>query len=309
MTGPDPFDRDPAVSYGQAEEILPGVRRVTARNPSPMTFTGTRSYLVGTREVAVIDPGPDDPAHRAAILAAVGEGEVSQILLTHTHVDHSAGARALAEATGAPVAGFGPHGAGMSATMQALAASGADLGGGEGADRACVPDLALADGAGLAGAGWEITALHTPGHLSNHLSFVLEGTGAVFTGDTVMGWATTLVSPPEGDMAALMRSLRRLAARADAVLLPGHGHPVRDPAAMLAHQIAHREGRAAGILAGLDAGPATAAELARAIYTDTDPALLPAAARNVFATLIGLMDEGRAVPLGAVARDTAFRRA
>lgn len=304
----DPFDRDPSVVHGAVEE-LHGVRRVTAPNPSPMTFTGTRSYIVGTGEVALIDPGPDDPAHRAAILGALAPGErIAEVLLTHTHVDHSEGATALARETGARLSGFGPHGAGMSATMRALADSGADLGGGEGADRATVPERLLADGETVEGPGWALTALWTPGHLSNHLSFALEGTGTVFTGDTVMGWATTLVSPPEGDMAALMRSLRRLRARGDAVFLPGHGHPVADPAAMLDHQIAHREARAAAILGALADGPATAADLARAIYTDTDPRLMPAAARNVFATLIGAMDEGRVRPLGPLTPAARFAR-
>ena len=304
----DPFDRDPKVTHGRAEAVH-GVRRVTCANPSPMTFSGTRSYLVGEGEVALIDPGPDDAAHRAALLAALGPGErIAHIFLTHTHADHSAGARALARETGAQVIGFGPHGAGMSATMRALEAAGADLGGGEGADRTTMPGHCLADGETVAGPGWALTAIWTPGHLSNHISLVLEGTGVVFTGDVVMGWATTLVSPPEGDMAALMASLRRLRTRNDTVFLPGHGHPVTDPAGMLDHQIAHREGRARAILGHLGNGPATAAELARAIYTDTDSALLPAAARNVFATLIGLMDEGRTRPLGALNPKARFAR-
>ena len=308
----DPFDRDPSAAYGLAEPVegVPGVVRITARNPSPMTFSGTRSYLVGRSEIAVIDPGPEDPAHRAAILAAVPPGgRITRILLTHTHVDHSTGAHALAAETGAPIQGFGPHGAGMSDTMRRLAETGAELGGGEGADTRTRPDRLLADGEPVEGEGWALRALWTPGHLSNHLCFALEGMAegraALFTGDTVMGWATTLVSPPEGDMAALMASLRRLATRKDEILLPGHGHAVRDPGGMIAHQIAHREARAAAIRAALEQGPANAAQLAAAIYTDTPPALLPAAERNVFATLIGLMDQGEAHtadPLSPAAR-------
>ena len=304
----DPFDKNPDVAYGVAEVVAPGVRRITCRNPSAMTFTGTRSYLVGNGEVALIDPGPEDREHLAAIAATLEPGErIAHILVTHSHVDHSRGARAVAEATGAPVHAFGPHGAGLSETMRRLKADRVALGGGEGGDGGFRPDHAMTEGetVGTGAGGWTLTALHTPGHLSNHICLALAGTGILFTGDTVMGWATTLVSPPEGDMAAFMTTLRRLAGRTeDRLYLPGHGHPVTDPAAMLRFQIAHREERMAQILAGLAAGPADAGKLARAIYTDVDPRLLPAARRNVLATLIGLLDEGRVAargPLSAVA--------
>jgi hydroxyacylglutathione hydrolase len=307
----DPFDRDPTVRHGVAEEVAPAgaprIRRVTAPNPSAMTFTGTRSYLVGEGELALIDPGPVDRAHLAALGAALGRGErITHILVTHSHVDHSPAARAVSEATGAPVHAFGPHGAGMSETMRRLAAEGVALGGGEGADRAFAPDHALADGEMLAAGGWALTALHTPGHLSNHICLALEGSGVLFTGDTVMGWATTLVSPPEGDMAAFMATLARLSARSDRLYLPGHGHPVRDPAAMLAWQTAHRHERRAQVLAALAAGPADAAALARAIYTGLDPALLPAARRNVLATLLWLMQDGVVKPRGPLSAAVPF---
>lgn len=304
----DPFDKRPDVVYGEAETVAPGVRRVTCRNPSPYTFTGTQSYLVGTGDVALIDPGPDDAAHLGAVLAALAPGErISHVFVTHSHQDHSPGARRIAAETGAAVHAFGAHGTGLTPTMQALVESGADIGGGEGGDAAFVPHLDLEDGDRVEGAGWALTAVHTPGHLSNHLSFELEGTGVVFTGDTVMGFATTLVSPPDGDMAAFMASLTRLSARTgDSLYLPGHGHPVTDPAAMVAHQISHREQRFAQILEALDAGPGDAATLTRAIYTDIDPRLLPAAARNVLASLIGLMDQGRVVCRGPVATDAVF---
>lgn len=306
----DPFDKDPTVNWGVAEEMAPGIRRVTARNPSAFTFTGTRSYLLGQGDVALIDPGPDDPAHVAAIMAALAPGErITQILVTHSHRDHTGAVPGIRAATGAPVLAFGPHGSGMSETMRRLAQSGADLGGGEGADTGFAPDRLLADGEGIAGDGWHLTALHTPGHLSNHLCFTLEGTGIVFTGDVVMGFATTLVSPPDGDMAAFMGSLERLAARDDRLYLPGHGHPVREPAAMLAWQMAHRRQRFAQILAALRDGPADAATLARRIYTDVDPNLLPAAARNVLASLIGLADRGEVRAQGAIATDTVFAHA
>ncbi len=307
----DPFDRNPEVSYGVAEQVAPGVRRVTCRNPSAMTFTGTRSYLVGQGDVALIDPGPDDREHLAAIAAALEPGErIAHILVTHSHVDHSPGARAVADTTGAPVHAFGPHGAGLSETMLRLKADGVVLGGGEGADTGFRPDHEMTEG-GTVGAGdWALTALHTPGHLSNHICLVLEGGGVLFSGDTVMGWATTLVSPPEGDMAAFMASLRCLAGRTqDRLYLPGHGHPVTDPAAMLAFQIAHREERLAQILARLAVGPADAGQLAQTIYTDVDPVLLPAARRNVLASLIGLMDEGRVAVRGQLSAAAVFELA
>jgi hydroxyacylglutathione hydrolase len=195
--------------------------------------------------------------------------------------------------------------------MRRLKADGVELGGGEGGDGGFRPDHEMREGetVGVGGgaSGWALTALHTPGHLSNHVCLALEGTGVLFTGDTVMGWATTLVSPPEGDMAAFMGSLRRLAEREeDRLYLPGHGHPVTDPAAMLAFQIAHREERMAQIMAALETGPADAGALARAIYTDVDPVLLPAARRNVLATLIGLLDEGRVEVRGRLSAVAAF---
>lgn len=306
----DPFDRDPRGEPGVPLRLAPLVRRVTAPNPSPMTFTGTHSYLVGEGEVAVIDPGPADPAHIRAILAALEPGErIASILVTHTHVDHSPGAALLKAATGAPTRAFGPHGAGLSAPMAALAASGADFGGGEGADRGFRPDETLAEGDAVEAGGARLVALHTPGHLSNHLAFALEGPeGGLFTGDLVMGWATTLVSPPEGDMAAFMASLGRLAGRADRVFWPGHGHPVADPAGMVGHQIAHRRGREAQIVAGLAAaGAATPAALTAAIYADVDPRLHGAAARNVYAHLLGLVAEGRAEAEGPPAPGARFR--
>jgi len=305
---PDPFNKDTTVSHGHAEAVAPGVRRITCSNPSPYTFTGTQTYLVGTGDVAVIDPGPKNLDHLGAILAALGPGErVSHILVTHSHTDHSPGARLLAAKTDAPIHAFGPHGSGLSETMQRLVAEGAEIGGGEGGDHEFRPDIAMEEGDSLTGDDWTLGALHTPGHLSNHLSFVLEGTGIVFTADMVMGFATTLVSPPDGDMAAFMASLDKLAARTgDRLYLPGHGHPVEDPAGMVAWQIAHRRERFAQILAALADGPKDATELTRAIYTDIDPALMGAARRNVLASLIGLADRGRVGCTGPIRVDAVF---
>ncbi|MEX2519163.1 MAG: MBL fold metallo-hydrolase [Paracoccaceae bacterium] len=306
----DPFNRDLTAEYGVAVRLAPQVRRMTVANPSPMTFTGTQSYIVGAGDVAVIDPGPASPEQTRALLDALAPGErVAAILVTHTHADHSPGARLLKEATGAPTYGFGRHGRGTSPMMAALAASGAVFGGGEGADRDFTPDVEMEDGDALEIGEARFKAIHTPGHLSNHLAFVLDGAeGGVFTGDLVMGWATTLVSPPEGDMAAFMASLARMAARKDRVFWPGHGHALEEPGAMIAHQIAHRRGREAQIVEALGVlGAATPAALTAAIYTDVDPRLHGAAARNVFAHLLGLVAEGRAEPEGRIRADAAFR--
>ncbi len=302
----NPFNLDPHVVYGAPVRLAPQVRRLTVRNGSPMTFTGTQTYLVGTGEVAVIDPGPVNDQHVDDVLNALEEDErIVAILLTHTHIDHSPGAAALKAATGAKTYAFGPHGAGMSQMMVDLAASGADLGGGEGADRDFQPDVTVADGEALAFGGVRLTALHTPGHLSNHLAFAMED-GAVFTGDLVMGWATTLVSPPDGDMAAFLASLAKMRRREDRVYYPGHGHPVEDTMGMIDHQIAHRKSRVDQIVTALGGGPASPRGLTEKIYTDVDPALHGAAARNVFAALLGLVAEGRCEAQGGLSPDAVF---
>jgi len=298
--------------YGEPEEVAPGVRRITCRNPSPMTFTGTQTYLIGEPEgpVAVVDPGPEDPAHLAAIRAAA-PGGIGAILVTHSHRDHSGGAAALAAAVGwrPEILAFGAHGAGMSETMRALAAAeaGAAIGGGEGADPGFAPDRLIGDGEVAEVAGLRIRAHHTPGHLSNHLSFEIEGEGLVFTGDTVMGWASTLVSPPDGDMAQFMASLDRLEGLSARLFLPGHGPAIGDPAAAIADQRAHRLARRDATLAALAPGPATAGEITARVYTDIAPALWPMAERNVLATMIWQMGEGRVAAEGPVSARARFR--
>ena len=305
----DPFNKDTSVEYGVAVDVAPGVRRITCPNPSPYTFTGTQSYLVGQGEVALIDPGPNRPEHLDAILDALRPGErITQILVTHSHLDHSPGASVLSESIDAPIWAHGPHGAGITPTMQALIDTGAEIGGGEGGDLAFSPDHVLAEGDSVTGSGWSLTALYTPGHLSNHHSYILDGAGIVFSGDMVMGFATTLVSPPDGDMATFMASLDKLAARtSDRLYLPGHGQPVENPIDMVRYQIGHRQKRLDQILAALATGPANAEALTRQIYTDINPALMGAAQRNVLASLIGLSDQGRVQVDGAIAVDAVFR--
>lgn len=275
---------DPVI--GTAETIGRYLRRIVAPNPSPMTFRGTNTFLLGHRDIAVIDPGPDDPAHLDAILRALQPGQrVSHILVTHAHLDHSPLARALARATGAPVLAFGDAQAGRSDVMRALAGQGL-MGGGEGVDADFALDERLEDGDEIGGAGWRLTAFWTPGHFGNHMSFASKD--AVFTGDLIMGWASSLVSPPDGDLTDFMASCRRLQGIDARSFHPGHGAPITDPAARLDWLIAHRLTRETAIRAKLARGPATAAELTTQIYTDTPDALRPAAQRNVLAHLIDL---------------------
>ena len=269
----------------------PGLRRVLANNASPMTHWGTNTYIVGTSRVAVIDPGPNDPNHLRAILAALGPGErISHILVTHSHLDHSALARPLARETGAPVLAFGDSLAGRSAVMSALAARGL-AGGGEGVDGEFEPDKFLSDGQVISGAGWALRALWTPGHLGNHLSFAWKD--VVFTGDHIMGWASTFISPPDGDLKAFMASTAMLAGRTDRIFYPGHGAPVRDPARRVRWLLDHRRQREAAILHALGDGPCGVSALTARVYTDVNPGLLRAAERNVFAHLIVLVQNSR----------------
>ena len=298
------MEREGAASP-QVTRPEPDLRLVVAPNPSPMTFRGTNTWLLGSGAVAVIDPGPDDKRHLQAILGALDPGErIARILVTHSHLDHSPLARALAEATGAPVLAAGPSDWGRSPAMVALAADGA-IGGGEGVDAAFAPDTPLSDADTVEGPWGQIAVLETPGHMANHLSFAWRG--ALFSGDLVMGWASSLISPPDGDMTAFMASLHRLSARRDRIYYPGHGDPVADPQARLAELIAHRRAREAQVLEALErSGPADAATLASRIYTDTPAALQPAAARNVLAHLIDLKSKNRVTSEGALTATTRF---
>ncbi|MEX0309079.1 MAG: MBL fold metallo-hydrolase, partial [Tateyamaria sp.] len=291
---------------GTCVELEPGIRRIVAPNPSPMTYRGTNTYLVGTTDLAVIDPGPDDPRHLRALQDALLPGQtVSHILVTHAHLDHSPLARTLAQATGAKVLAFGPATAGRSAVMQSLVDSGF-TGGGEGIDTAFEPDDVVTDGERIDGTGWTLDVIHTPGHLGNHICIGLGD--ACFTADHVMGWASSLVSPPDGDLTDFMASCARLAARPWRVFYPGHGDRIDTPAARLEWLVSHRKGREAAILQALRSGPSTAANLAQSVYVDTPNALLPAATRNVLAHLIDLTGQGvvtTPAPLGA---DSLFSR-
>ena len=295
---------------GVLQLLEPDLRCILAGNPSPLTGPGTNSYLLGARDLVVIDPGPDDPAHLAALLEAVPRGgSIRQIIVTHPHLDHCAGAAALARLTGAAVLGFGDALSGRSAAMRALDLGG-DLGGGEGLDIGYRPDLCLADGAVTDTAAGPVEAVWTPGHCASHLC--LGWRGVLFSGDQVMGWSTSLISPPDGDLGDYRRSLDRLGARRgaqqDRRYYPGHGAPVADPPARLAALVLHRRKRERLVLAALADDYRGIADLTARAYADTPVALHPAASRNLLAHLVDLVARNLAQadrPTGFSAR---FRR-
>ena len=282
-----PFVSAPAFDYGRVDRVSPLIRRVIADNPGPFTFTGTGTYIVGRSEpgagVAVIDPGPPDPDHLAALLRAVEGQTVSHVLVTHTHRDHAPLARPFAEAVGAPVLAARPP-------VRTIHASG---GLDEDDDDSFAPDVILEGGETLAGDGWTMEALSTPGHASNHMAFVLRDENALFSGDHVMGWSTTVVAPPDGDMAAYMASLEAVIERRFTTIWPTHGAPVTDPGPFLEAYRAHRLGREAQVLARLAAGDRKIGDMVPALYASVDPGLWPAASLSVWAHLIALEQAGR----------------
>ncbi|WP_458790445.1 MBL fold metallo-hydrolase [Yoonia sp. MH D7] len=278
-------DTDFSPIVGHAYDLEDGLRMVLAPNPSPMTYLGTNTYLLGKTRIAVIDPGPDSEAHLNALLRAIGSATVSHIIVTHNHLDHSPLAARLSEQVSAPVYAFGTHLEGRSAVMDLLAKQGLS-GGGEGIDMSFIPDIILSDRQTIGTDEWTLTALHTPGHIGNHLSLIWDD--AIFTGDHVMGWASSLVSPPDGDLTDFMLSCEKLQQIPARIYYAGHGAPINVPKARLTWLIAHRKSREAQILAALGDQPATVQTLTRDIYTDVPMALLPAAERNVFAHLVDL---------------------
>ncbi|MFT7059610.1 MAG: glyoxylase-like metal-dependent hydrolase (beta-lactamase superfamily II) [Pseudorhodobacter sp.] len=285
----------------------PGLRRILAPNPSPMTLHGTNTYMVGTGDVAVIDPGPDDAGHLATLLSALSTGErISHIFVTHSHLDHSALAHKLAAATGAPILGYGDAFAGRSDQMMQLSKQG-HLAGGEGVDMDFRPDILLKDGQKTAHSDWSLEAIHTPGHMANHLSFAFEG--YLLSGDHVMGWSTSLISPPDGDMAAFMSSIERLLARSWQRFFPGHGDAIEVPSQRMHTLRDHRQAREAAILRLLGQKPATPAEITRHLYQDVPVALLAAAERNVLAHLIKLHNQQQVTADPRLSPNALFRLA
>lgn len=266
-----PYVRDMAFRYGEVDQVSPLIRRVVANNPGPFTFHGTGTYILGRDETAVIDPGPADDAHLEALLRALDGERVAAILITHSHADHSPLAGPLAERTGAAIYGLADPAAG-SAEEEA-----------QGDFR---PHVSVADGQTIAGPGWTVEALFTPGHASNHVCYALQEEHALFSGDHIMGWSTTVVSPPDGDMSAYYASLDKVAARDFSTLWPTHGPPVTAPAPFIAAYRAHRHERERQILKAIASGHDTIAAMVPVIYAAVDPRLHPAAARSVLAHLI-----------------------
>ncbi|MCV0396034.1 MAG: MBL fold metallo-hydrolase [Rhizobiaceae bacterium] len=295
------FDTHFEPAYGEAIEVTPGVRRLTVENPGPFTFHGTNSYIVGRDTLAVIDPGPEDDRHLAALLAAIGGRPVSHILVSHTHRDHSPLAARLKEATGAVLVGEGPHRPARPLRIGEINPLDAS------SDTDFVPEIAVGEGDVVEGDGWSLGAIPTPGHAANHLCFSLEGTGIVFSADHVMAWSTPIVAPPDGAMSDYMASLDRMLARDDRLLLPGHGGPVVRPRAFLRGLKTHRLMRERAIVERLRAGDRTIPEMVAVIYRGTDPRLHGAAGLSVLAHLEDLVARGAARVEGEVAIDSIYR--
>ena len=271
---------------GISEDIYPNLKRIIAPNPSPMTFWGTNTYILGTNELAIIDPGPAVQSHFDAIMSSLNNNQsISHILITHSHIDHSPLAKQLSERTSAPILAFGESSAGKSAIMTNLK----NLDGGEGIDYDFKPDVTLNDNQILKNKEWCIKSLHTPGHMGNHLCFSWEGESILFSGDLVMGWATSMVSPPDGDLTDFMNSIKSLKLRSPYKLFfPGHGAPIENPSLRLQELYEHRKKREREILLALETGLATISEITESVYADLDKKLINAAKRNVLAHLIDL---------------------
>jgi glyoxylase-like metal-dependent hydrolase (beta-lactamase superfamily II) len=296
-----PYRRELEFDYGSVSQIAPGIRRVIANNPGPFTFHGTGTYILGTGNVAVIDPGPDDEEHIGAILAALDGETISHILVTHTHMDHSPGCRPLQALTGAPTYAYGPHGAGK--LEQGVQVE-------EGGDMDFAPDHLVKHGDIVQGGDWTVECVYTPGHTSNHMCFALQEQKALFTGDHVMGWSTSIISPPDGDMAAYMQSLELLLERDDAVYWPTHGPSIIDPKTHVRAYIAHRIEREEQILKCIDEGTHSIRDMVPLMYRDTPEFMYPAAARSVLAAMENLLRKNQVVADGGEpSMDSVYRRA
>ncbi|MBS0221400.1 MAG: MBL fold metallo-hydrolase [Proteobacteria bacterium] len=292
-----PFIKDFKFDYGTAMEVTPRVRRVVARNPNPFTFKGTGTYIIGHGKVGVVDPGPDQQDHVDAVLRAVRGETVTHIFVTHTHMDHVPATPALAKATGAKVYSYGPH-------PRPPAGEHAE----EAGDLSFAPDIKLNDGDVVQGDGWNVEAIHTPGHISNHLCFALREDNVLLSGDHVMGWSTAVISPPDGNMADYFTSLRKLLPRGEALYIPTHGAEIRNPRPFVEAYIEHRLGREAQIMARLKEGPQTIPQMVAKNYADTPLHLHAAAGRSMLAHLIQMVKDGRVKTDDGQARiDSVYR--
>jgi glyoxylase-like metal-dependent hydrolase (beta-lactamase superfamily II) len=296
-----PFDKSFDLPPGKVEEVAPGVRRLLANNPSPFTFRGTISYIVGRGQVAIIDPGPLDEAHIAALLAAVRGETVTHIFVTHTHRDHSPAVPSIKAATGALVLAEGPHRAARPLRIGEAPRLDASN------DTEFRPDRALADGEIVRGPGWTIEAVATPGHTANHMAFAYREANILFSGDHVMAWSTPVVAPPDGAMRDYMASLEKLARRSEPLYLPGHGGPVREAPRFVRSCIRHRQAREASILHRLGKGEADIPAIVRAIYIGLDTRLIKAAGLSVLAHIEDLVTRGLVVTDGQPAIDSLYR--
>lgn len=290
-----PFVRDVEFEYGVVDQISPLIRRVICKNPGGFTFHGTGTYIVGQGEVAVIDPGPLDDDHISALERAVEGETVTHILITHTHRDHSPAAAPFKKSTGAPTYGYGPHGG--------------DRGGPkveEGGDYEFVPDQEIKNGDVIKGNGWTFEAIHTPGHTSNHICFALREENAIFSGDHVMGWSTSVISPPDGNMADYMNSLSKMLTRDEEIYWPTHGPAITDPKTHVEAFIAHRNGREDAIMECIREGRNTIPAMVEVMYADVDPRLHRAAGRSVFAHLLHMAETGRVTTDGTPSPDGTY---
>ena len=303
MSDDIPFDKSFDLVPGTVDEVMPGLRRVLCDNPSPFTFKGTVSYIVGRGNVAIIDPGPDDDAHIAALLAAVRGESVTHIFVTHTHRDHSPAAAKVKARTGAVVFAEGPHR--PARALHVGEAKRLDAGG----DQDFRPDVRLTDGAVVEGSGFALEAIATPGHTANHMAFALRGSDLLFSGDHVMAWSTSIVAPPDGAMSDYMASLEKLARRTETTYFPGHGGVVRDAPRFVGHYIRHREGREASLIYRLEKGATDIPSLVRAVYIGIDPRLIGAASLSVLAHLEDLTARGIVATDGAPSISGTYRRA
>ncbi len=297
------FNRDFDPAYEECVRVSDRVRRITAQNSGPFTFKGTNTYLVGHQSVAVIDPGPEDPDHIAHIVSAAGNGQISHIFVTHTHMDHSPGARLLKDVTGAPIVGAAPHRPARPLRPEETNPLDAS------ADSRHDPDNVLSDGEIVFGEGWTLETVSTPGHTANHLAFALKEETMLFCGDHVMGWSTSIVAPPDGSMTDYMLSLEKVRNRNERRYLPGHGGAIDTPKLYLEGLIAHRKDREQAILDQLAAGATDIPAIVRVLYHDVPEALHPAAALSVLAHMEDLVRRGLVKSSGAVALGASFTTA
>ncbi|THD54620.1 MBL fold metallo-hydrolase [Phenylobacterium sp.] len=296
-----PYVREIEFEYGVVQQVSPLIRRVIANNPGPFTFKGTGTYILGHGEVAVIDPGPDDPAHLAAILKAVEGESVIAIPITHHHSDHSPLAAALKAATGATIYGCAVAGHEVEDTGEVKMEAGHD--------HDFRPDVSLCGGGTIAGPDWTLEAIPTPGHTSNHLCYALQEENALFSGDHIMGWSTTVITPPDGDMTDYLESLAKVRARGFTTLWPTHGPPIREAAPFIDAYAQHRQERIDQILLALADGPGRIKDLVPKLYRDVDERLWPAAARSMLAAIIHLERGGDVEAGGPPGPDTVYRLA